>query len=151
MSFGHLVYLLKELKGRLWPYYFWCLREESNGLCEKLLVCSGVGYPNGTPCPLENYSVIRVASLVEKLESNVRLQASLLKCRRCKIPFSMVNNNDDKVKMSGNPGKRIKSGKSYPFGSGLLQFMEERGLIGFLTDVNSPTQVMRKKGNYYLP
>ena len=37
---------------------------------------------------LESSPIIRVASLVERLESSVRIQASLLKCRRCKMPFS---------------------------------------------------------------
>lgn len=36
----------------------------------------------------DSNSMIRVASLVEQLDSNVRLQATLLKCRRCKQSFS---------------------------------------------------------------
>lgn len=51
--------------------------------------------------PLENSSLIRVASLVELLESNVRIQASLLKCRRCKKPFTSMGADEDKVKMTG--------------------------------------------------
>jgi len=54
---------------------------------------------------VESNSLIRVASLVEQLESNVRHQASLLKCGRCKKPFSSAT-NDFQVKMSGKDRKR---------------------------------------------
>ena len=38
----------------------------------------------------DNNSIIRVASLVEQLESSVRIQTSLLKSHKCKKPLSMV-------------------------------------------------------------
>ena len=83
----------------------------------------------------EYNSIIRVASLVEQLELNVRRQASLLKSRRYKKPLSM----DDafQVKRSGKENlKKSKLVMMFPFGTGLVQFMEERGLISFVTDLD---------------
>lgn len=98
-------------------------------------------------------SMIRVASLVEQLESNVRLQALLLKRRRCKHnkkSFSTMALN--KVKKSGTDRKkRSKLEIKYPFGSGLVQFMEDRGLITFINDLRGSVRVKKKQGSYYLP
>lgn len=98
-------------------------------------------------------SMIRVASLVEQLESNVRLQALLLKRRRCKHnkkSFSTTALN--KVKKSGTDRKkRSKLDIMYPFGSGLVQFMEDRGLITFINDLRGSVRVIKKQGSYYLP
>ncbi|XP_017985382.1 PREDICTED: probable DNA-directed RNA polymerase [Theobroma cacao] len=101
--------------------------------------------------PLENYSIIRVASLVERLEYSVRIQALLLKSRRCKKPFSMVKDEVEKVKFSGKERKRSKLVIMYPFGSGLVQFMEERGLITLTSDLIGTVRVQKKKGAYFLP
>ena len=98
----------------------------------------------------ENNSIIRVASLVEQLELNVRRQASLLKSRRYKKPLSM----DDafQVKRSGKENlKKSKLVMMFPFGTGLVQFMEERGLISFVTDLSGSVRVIKKKGAYFLP
>lgn len=97
---------------------------------------------------LEYNSIIRVASLVERLESSVRIQASLLKSRRCKKPLSMAT---DKEKKSGKELKRSKLEMQYPFGSALVQFMEERKLITLNSDLSGTVQVKKKKGNYFLP
>jgi hypothetical protein len=59
---------------------------------------------------VESNSLIRVASLVEQLESSVRHQASLFKSGRCNKPFSSAT-NDFKVNKSGNDLKVKKSGK----------------------------------------
>lgn len=100
----------------------------------------------------ESLSIIRVASLVEQLESSVRIQASLLKLRRCKKPLSMVMDDAFQVKMSGKEcPKSSKLVMMYPFGTGLVQFMEERGLITFSTDLSGSIRVKKKKGSYFLP
>lgn len=70
--------------------------------------------------------MIRVATLVEQLESSVRRQASFLKSRRCKIPLSIANNGLSNAKMSVKESPKSKLVKLYPFGAGLVQFMEER-------------------------
>lgn len=93
---------------------------------------------------LEYNSIIRVASLVERLESSVRIQASLLKSRRCKKPLSMAS---DKVKKSGKELKRSKLEMQYPFGSALVQFMEERKLRTLNSDLSGTVQVKKKKGS----
>ncbi len=99
---------------------------------------------------VESNSLIRVASLVEQLESSVRHQASLLKSGRCNKPFSSAT-NDFKVKKSGKDRKRSKLVMMYPFGSGLVQFMEERKLISLVTDLSGTVRVKKKKGSYFLP
>lgn len=100
---------------------------------------------------LENNSIIRVASLVEQLESSVRIQASLLKSRRCKKPFSMATDNVFQVKKSGKERKRSKLEMMFPFGSGLVQFMEDRGLITLISDLSGSVRVKKNKGSYFLP
>lgn len=39
----------------------------------------------------------------------------------------------------------------YPFGSGLVQFMEERGLITLISDLRGSVRVKKKQGSYFLP
>ena len=99
----------------------------------------------------EFHSVIRVASLVERLESSVRIQGTLLKCRRCKIPFSMskVLDESSQLNKSVDTKNRSKLSKMYPFGSSLVEFMEERELITLFSDLSGTVRV--KKGAYYLP
>lgn len=63
-------------------------------------------------------------TLVEQLESTVRTQASLLKCRRCHIPFSLAKNDIVHEKIPAKGKKREKFEFLYPFGAGLVQFME---------------------------
>lgn len=90
-------------------------------------------------------TIIRVASLVERLESSVRIQASLLKSRRCKKSIA----TEEVFQVKKSERKRSKLEMMYPFGSCLVQFMEERGLIRLMTDLIGNTR--EKKGNYYLP
>lgn len=94
-------------------------------------------------------SMIRVASLVEQLDSNVRLQAVLLKGRRCKQSCSIAQ---DEVKQSDGKGpNESKLEKMYPFGTRLVEFMEERGMITLITDLSGSVRVQKKQGHYYLP
>lgn len=97
---------------------------------------------------VEYDSLIRVASLVERLESSVRIQASLLKYRRCK-----KHSTDDvfQVKSGMDNKKRSKLVMMYPFGSHLVEFMEERGLITLINDLSGSVRVKKKKGCYFLP
>lgn len=102
---------------------------------------------------VESNSLIRVASLVEQLESSVRHYASLLNSGRCNKQFSSATNdfpsgNDFQV----NKGRQIsKLVMMYPFGSGLVQFMEERKLISLVSDLSGTVRVIKKKGSYFLP
>ncbi|XP_058075836.1 probable DNA-directed RNA polymerase [Magnolia sinica] len=98
---------------------------------------------------VEYDSLIRVASLVERLESSVRMQASLLKCRRLQKPFSTAI---DDVYQINEVRKRSKLVMMYPFGSGLVQFMAERELIHLMSgDLSGLSRVQIKKGSYFLP
>ncbi|KAG6621672.1 hypothetical protein I3842_Q008800, partial [Carya illinoinensis] len=99
---------------------------------------------------VESNTLIRVASLVEQLESSVRHHASLLKSGRCKISYSSAT-NDFQVNMSGTDRKRQNLVMMFPFGSGLVQFMEERKLISLMSDLSGSVRVMKKKGSYFLP
>lgn len=100
----------------------------------------------------ESKLMIRVATLVEQLESNVRKQALLLKSRKSKmkIQSSMAT---DGLSNAQNSVKKSKSklSKMYPFGAGLVQFMEERKLITLTTDLSGTVRVQKKQGSYYLP
>jgi sulfatase maturation enzyme AslB (radical SAM superfamily) len=99
---------------------------------------------------LEYNSMIRVSTLVERLESSVRTQAFLLRCRRCKKEH--YNTLDDATQVSIKDIKRrSKLEKMYPFGSALVQFMDERGLITFFNNPSSSPRPVKKKGAYYLP
>lgn len=95
---------------------------------------------------LEYNSIIRLATLVEQLERSVRKQALLLKSRRCKKSMST-----DDVFQVKKDRKRSKLEPMYPFGSGLVQFMEERELIHFHSDLSRTVRVKMKKGSYFLP
>lgn len=99
---------------------------------------------------VESNTLIRVASLVEQLESSVRHHASLLKSGRGQIPYSS-STNDYQVNMSGTDRKKQHLVMMYPFGSGLVQFMEERKLISLMSDLSGSVRVMKKKGSYFLP
>jgi hypothetical protein len=101
--------------------------------------------------PLEYNSIIRVATLVERLESSVRTQAAILKCRRFKKPFSMATDAFFQVKKSSNDRKLSKLGIMYPIGTGLVQFMAERDLITLYNDVSGNVRVIKKKGSYFIP
>lgn len=100
---------------------------------------------------LEYNSIIRVATLVEQLEYNVRIQATLLRCRRCKTRFSTAADDAFQARVTGDARKRSKLEMMYPFGSGLVQFMEERELITLICDSGGEVKVKKKKGSYFLP
>lgn len=99
----------------------------------------------------EYNSFVRVASLVEQLESSVRKQAALLKSSRCKKDFSMATDKVFQVKKSGKGRKSSKLVMMYPFGSGLVQFIQERELITLMSDMSGTAPVKKSKGSYYLP
>ncbi|KAH0439561.1 hypothetical protein IEQ34_025844 [Dendrobium chrysotoxum] len=88
--------------------------------------------------------MIRVSTLVERLENSVRTQALLLRNHRCKKKFTMsTETTDDEDK------KRSKLEKMYPIGLGLVS--HERDLITFMNDKNGNVRVMKKKGSSFLP
>ncbi|PIN11729.1 hypothetical protein CDL12_15666 [Handroanthus impetiginosus] len=95
---------------------------------------------------------IRVSTLVEQLESSVRTQAALLKHRKCYQPFSKINQNKEENISRNERSKRSKLEQKYPFGTGLVEFMEERGVIKLSNDLSGTVRVAKKKnGSYYLP
>lgn len=96
---------------------------------------------------LESSSIIRVASLVDRLESSVRTQASLLKFRRCNKNKPMATAADTDKKKE----KRSKMEKEYPIGTGLVEFMVERGLISLISDLSGTVYARNSQGQYYLP
>lgn len=98
----------------------------------------------------ESNTMIRVATLVEQLESSVRKQALFLKSRRSQIPLSMATDGLSNAKMSVKE-RKSKLVKLYPFGAGIVQFMEERGLITLTTDLSGTVRVQKKQGSYFLP
>lgn len=97
--------------------------------------------------PDESRVMIRVATLVEHLENLVRLQAKLFKCRRCKLDFSSLNALED----GEDKPKKTKLAKLYPFGAALVQFMESRKLIQYISGVSGEVVNIKKGLKYYLP
>jgi hypothetical protein len=93
--------------------------------------------------PVEDKLTIKLASLVEQLDFNVRKQALLLKRRRCQIPFS----KSDEVHQEKEKENLLKK---YPFGAGLVLFMEDRNLIILSKDLGGSIRVNKKRGSYYL-
>lgn len=100
---------------------------------------------------VEYNSIVRVATLVQQLETAVRMQAKYLKSRRCKKKDSMSIATVEDPQVNGKVKKRSKLEKKFPFGTCLVQFMEERKLIKLMSDLNGSTRVEKKKGHYYLP
>lgn len=47
--------------------------------------------------------------------------------------------------------RKSKLVRLYPFGAGIVQFMEERGLITLTTDLSGTVRVQKKQGSYFLP
>lgn len=121
--------------------------------------------------PLDN-SIVRVSSLVERLESTARTQALLLKSRRVKRAENPTGEDQkkamgDEVSVDTKMAIDSKSGKKkeascrnqfkkeyivkYPLGCGLLQFIVERGLITLNSEIDNPVRVQKKKDSYYIP
>lgn len=92
-------------------------------------------------------SMIRVSTLIERLDNSVRTQALLLINRRCQKTFTMSTETTD----NENGKKRSKLEKMYPIGSGLVEFMDERGLITLMNDTSGNVRVMKNKGAYFIP
>lgn len=91
-------------------------------------------------------SMIRVASLVEHLEGNTRSQAKIVRQRRLSAKGVVESPGQ-----SQDSGRKSRLSKMYPIGTGLVEFMEERGLITLATDSSGSTRPMKKGQSYYLP
>lgn len=75
---------------------------------------------------LEKTSMIRLATLIDRLETSVRTQASILRSRRLRTILSKENIFQSP---KGSP-------KVYPIGQCLVQFMLERGMITLINQRN---------------
>lgn len=93
----------------------------------------------------EMKSMIRVPSLVEQLESNVRLQASLLISRRSQKQKEAKATDDVQ---SGKDRKISKLEKSYPIGTCLVEFMVQRELITLSNDLSGTPRVQKMKATW---
>ncbi|KAL4553846.1 hypothetical protein LXL04_040224 [Taraxacum kok-saghyz] len=89
-------------------------------------------------------SMIRVATLVEQLEGNTRSQAKIIRQHKKKTQTKIVEESQDL-------GKKTRLTKKYPLGTGLVEFMEQRGLISLANDSGGSTRAMKKGESYYLP
>lgn len=99
---------------------------------------------------LEESSIIRLASLIEQLESCVRSQAALLKHRRCKKDNKNSIAVDD-VNHSVKEMEKNKYDTKYAIGSRLVDFMVDRGLISLTNEMKESIPVRTKNNSYYLP
>lgn len=96
---------------------------------------------------LECSSIIRIQSLVEQLESRVRMQSSFLKSHRKKG----LSIETDGLCQDESVNKRSKLGKMYPIGTCLVEFMESRKLITLMNDLHGNVRVLKRKGSFYIP
>ena len=81
--------------------------------------------------PLQDLSVVRVSTLVQQLDSTVRVQS-----------VKLGINNEPAAKFSFNYGKKSKvSSSNSAIGVGLVEFMVERGLITLKVDTLETTKV----------
>ena len=92
--------------------------------------------------PLETSSMVRMASLIERVDATVRSQALLLRRGRRNTPLT---EEGDEIP------KRCKRKETYPFGAALVQFMIDRGLISSIENTGESVPVKKRKGQYYLP
>lgn len=94
----------------------------------------------------DSNTMIRVASLVEQLEGNTRSQAKIVRQRRFNAKGGVESPGQ-----SLDSGRKSRLDKMYPIGTGLVEFMEQRGIITLATDSSGSTRVMKKEKSYYLP
>ena len=109
-----------------------------------------------TLCYLFNMeNSVSLASLIDRIESNVRQHASFLRNNR-------VCKNVDDIQKDEDQKKVVR--KPYPFGSALVEFLESRGLLRFTNHYSDEIniaestlgipktfvkRVTKKKTNYY--
>lgn len=92
---------------------------------------------------LEDYPAVRVSTLIEQLDSVVRLQGSLLESRHGRSIKS------DETTTASQP----ENGVRYSLGGFLVEFLDERRLISLSTEFsfNDKSAPQKKKGQYYSP
>jgi len=95
--------------------------------------------------------LIKVATLIEQMESSVRLNALITRQRRMKedesLPIYLPSN---KEAIPSKKRKERKYDKEHPFGVGLVRFMIDRKLIE-LKEEGSSIKAVRRGSSYYLP
>lgn len=97
-----------------------------------------------------NNSLVRVSSLIEQLESNVRKQALLLRkrsLRTLKVKPEMLEVHDQNASSTD----QINVKKSYSIGSLLITFLLDRKLISLTNDLDQNHVLMKRKGSYFIP
>lgn len=87
--------------------------------------------------------MVRAASLVEQLESNVRSQALIIRKRNEKV--------SEKSYLSKPLKRKSQLELKYPIGSRLVEFMEDRGLIELASDLSGSRRTQKSGNSYYLP
>ncbi|KAK7326258.1 hypothetical protein VNO80_33073 [Phaseolus coccineus] len=92
----------------------------------------------------EDNLIIRVATLIEQLDLIVRNQASFFKSRM-KVNKEVSEEVPEEVQDFKKSKKKKKINDLFPIGIGLVEFLEERKLIEFTTDIKSQDKVVTKK------
>lgn len=98
-------------------------------------------------------SAVRVATLLEQLDSTVRVQAALLKSRKPSKPSNedRLKEEVSEVKSDKKKGNRRSKLKIYAIGAHLVDFLVERELISLSDQKNMNDYINKKKGKFYLP
>lgn len=97
--------------------------------------------------------LIKVATLIERMESSVRVHALITRQRRKKEDLSLpkdLPSNNEPIPSNKMKKKERKYDKEHPFGVGLVRFMIDRKLIELKEDVTS-IKAVRRGSSYYLP
>ncbi|KAK7357083.1 hypothetical protein VNO80_16364 [Phaseolus coccineus] len=92
----------------------------------------------------EDNLIIRVATLIEQLDLIVRNQASFFKSRM-KVNKEVSEEVPEEVQDFKKSKKKKKINDLFPIGIGLVEFLEERKLIEFTTDIKSQDKVVTQK------
>lgn len=85
-------------------------------------------------------SMVRIASLIERVDATVRAQALLIRRGKDNSPLTEEGAVIPKVKK-----------EAYAFGTALVQFMLDRGLLHSIDNPKESVPVNKKKGKYYIP
>lgn len=142
------------LRGRLSTDDFTMLQEFSHYTLEAIII-----YVLGLVfnC-VQDLPVVRVSTLVEQLESAVRVQALIMVRKNGKVVTSKAESDVSKEAVQFDSKGDIKRGKrkvtrsNYAIGANLVNFLVERELISLSSEVSfTELPVVKKKGKGYIP
>lgn len=89
---------------------------------------------------------VRIATLVDQLERNVRSISLLMRRNKSEV---RTTDNVINEELGKNSGKKLE--KQYHIGTSLVELMIERGMITLSSEMSRTVPAQKKQGSYYLP